>query len=321
MVAFSQPSLPGFAGHFWAPLCATGIGAGKIPAADEYVFGIRSWQCPLTTGFVANSFSALTETGFNPGGGKTLSTYQAAYANTATASLAQIDGAEVGVYMDSDDLAGYTTCPSPSNPKVPDQGCKMMMTPEVAFPVSTYMPFKSGGSIVVSFELALPIGERTSGSEAYAVSDLLFEDTSGALDESSNPPAPYRFSCGESIFDGGNPPASCNTNVDPVTGNILVNCPILAGAPYSANVTLAAGSSPFQTKPWTSMLPFQYEITASQFQTALHTAKGVMTGATFSTNPADYALIQWHANFELNKYEKGRSRLGYSMQAITISLD
>jgi hypothetical protein len=318
-IIFAQPSYPGFAGYFWAPLCTTGIGAGKIPTADAYVFGIRSWQCPLQTGFVANGMSALTETGFNPNGGTSLTTYQAAYANTKAASLAQIDGAQVGVYMDSDDLAGYTTCPSPSDPTTPNVGCKMMMTPEVEFPVGKYMPFKGGGSVVASFELEILVGETTTGSEAYAVSDLLFQDASGAVDESLKPPGPYQFSFGEVIFNNGNAPAACNTNVDGVTGNIEVDCPMLADKAYSTNFTLLSGS--FQTSTWNMMMPFKYQIFASQFQTALNTAKMQMPSATFSTDPADYALVEWHANFELNKYEKGRSRLGYSMQSITIALE
>jgi hypothetical protein len=258
---------------------------------------------------VTDNASAVAMTGFSPNGGTNLGTYQIGYANAPGASVAQMDGSQVGVYMDSNDLAGYTSCPS--------QECKMMMTPEVKFPATQYKPFATGNKVVVSFELELPTAERNNGSEAYATSDLLFQDTSGALDSDGKP---YQVSYGEVIFNGGNAPTSCHTGVDPVTSNIMRNCPMLSGSPYSDDFTLLPGSSGFQQAPWTTMLPFAYSVSSSQFKSALDAAKLALPSATFSTNPADYSLVQHHANFELNKYNLGRSRLGYSIKGIRIAL-
>jgi hypothetical protein len=179
-VIFSQPSLPGATGNFFAPLCSSGIGAGLKAAPDH--FGITSWQCPLDAGFVTDTSSAVSLTGFDPNTGNDLGAFQVGYSSAPNISVAQIDGNQVGVYMDSTDLSGYSVCPSPSNPALPNQGCKMGMFPQVTFTVGRYMPFSTGTTVVVSFQKMVATAETYAGSEAYVVSDLLFVDTSGTID-------------------------------------------------------------------------------------------------------------------------------------------
>jgi len=332
-VIFVQPALSGspLPLHFFAPLCTSGIGAGKT--ADAGVCGVTAWQCPpQDAGFVADPENASTLTGFDPNGGQSLATFQVGYSATAPgSSVVQIDGNQVGVYMDSTDLNG--ACPSPSDGTRPGVGCKMGMFPQVKFSTGKYMPFKAGGTVVVSFQKEIATASTSTSdagkSQAYAVSDLLFVDTSGGTHIDPSTHKPYQFSYGETVFNGSSAPlASCGPpKVDQPTGGIIVGCPMVSGHAYSTYFTLLSDAG-FQSATWNTMKTFTYSVSASQFQAALIDAARTLTdagatdaGAPFSMNPEDYSLVEWHANDELNDYERGKSTLGVTTRGVTITLE
>jgi hypothetical protein len=131
---------------------------------------------------------------------------------------------------------------------------------------------------------------------------------------------PYQLSYGEVVFNNLPAPTSCGSpKVDPPTGGIIISCPMLPGAPYSTYFTQLSAAG-FQLKTWANLLTFSYSISATQFQAALNAAKTSMPTATFSTRPKDYSLTEWHANDELNNYEKGRALLGVTTKGVTIEL-
>jgi hypothetical protein len=89
--------------------------------------------------------------------------------------------------------------------------------------------------------------------------------------------------------------------------------------PGSRIVTVLPGSTLFQTRPWKGWRLFSAAITRSNFQIALKDISERAPEFAGSQNPADYALVEWHLNAEV-QCGSGPAELGWSMRKAHVSL-
>jgi hypothetical protein len=280
---WQQPNFANITGHLYIPP------ANKIkPKIGE--FALIGWQAnPFSSDglLVPATWDAGLKTGFIPTGADT----EMAYRPLTNSSTAQAQGGTVGVYLNSADLIHGS------------KESKMMITPQINF--ATVRPFSAHGAVLVSLNLQVPtaVDSMNANSDTYVDLDLLWTDP-------ANPA--IRISYGTALFHHGarqgNP--SGNIRIDPGTGNVMVNCPLLAGSPYATVIT---GSE--EIAPWLHMKPFAYRISKAQFAVALKAIQAL--GHTLSLDPAAYELTEFHLNAELH-YGSAPSSLGWSMSNATI---
>jgi hypothetical protein len=280
-ILWQQPSLAGIIGHLYVP------SANKSkPAIGQ--FGLLLWQPdPKTSNglLVPTTWAAGEKTGFDPSGTGT----ELAFQNMEGSSTVQASGRTVGAYLNSADLTAGSN------------EYKMMITPQIDF--AGIAVFASADSLRVSLELQVPTA--TDGmqkeSDTYVNSDLLFTDPSTGVEIS--------FSGGMFHHGTQEPAAVCNVGTDPATGNVMVNCPLLPGAPY---VTVGTASAHQQFATWRGFKAFAYSVSKAQFAAALVAVHDTYPKMTVSLNPGDYMLIEWHLNAELH-YQTAAATLGWSM--------
>lgn len=285
VVVFSQPVLSGLTGVFFVkqrPVIGT--------------MGLIAWQPnPATTdgSFIPVSWSAGALTGFTPS--SPLSRYQLGMKDSIGSTAVQADGGTVGVYLNSNDLDSSLEW-------------KMMIEPEVDFNKSSglFVFSKANQMIVVSMDLQIPtaVDQNVGTSNTYANIDLLFTDTVSGTTVSIDP----------NLFHNHKPLGASTTerlSVDSVTGNILVNSPIMSGTVYT---TKLFGSDVYQGAPWTGWKHFRAGITYQQCAAALDSVQKAHPEITnLSVNPATYYFTRFHLNAELH-YQTAPAQLGWSMK-------
>jgi hypothetical protein len=302
-IIFKQPILHGIDDNFHVPLAEH-----RYP--DERWFNLILWQPNPTRAdgrLVPSSWSAGDKTGFYPK--PPLEQHQASFQDSAGESTVQIEGDTVAAYITSSDLPGG----SPGN--------KMMITPEFRLPPSRHLfPFKrEGGAIVTSLELQVPVAEDLNrpGNYTYVEPYLVFMD----------PNAKVLISYGIVLFHNApmgrtsipNQDTLHRTEVGPYderSHSYQVGNPL---APDSRVVSALPGSTLFQTHPWKGWRPFQFAILKRNFEVALKSLKDKDPTFVGSTDPADYELIRWHLNAEI-QFATSAARLGWSLRNAEIDI-
>ena len=299
VVLFRQPPLEAIAGRLYVQ--------SRIP---DGMFCLISWQKNPGTAdglFMPVDWKVEEKTGLNIT--EHLLERQAGTAKRRGATAAQVCGTAVGAYLNSDDLTGGGR-DAAGKPLPGSGGYKMMVTPEIRFPVKPGIkPFADPTArLVTSFDLQVPVAidERKAGSHTYVNPCFVFTDPQTKLKLSY---IVVTFSTGyhvvkESIaYDG---PSHSWMLHSYITGN-------------QQWVGLEVGSETFQSKPWKGWKHFSFSITPAHVRSALTAFCRQQPAVPCSTNPADYAIQSFHLNAEL-KYETAYAELGWSMRDATIAL-
>lgn len=284
MTTWTQPSFPAIAGHLYMP------SVNKIkPKVGE--FSLIGWQPnPHTANhlLVPAKWDAGLRTGFSP---NNPATAQLAYQDKAASSTAQMEGGVAAAYLNSADLTDGSI------------EYKMMITPQITF--APTKPFATS-DVSVALDLCVPtaIDAMNAKSDTYVSSDLLFTDSTTGT----------KISHSAGLFHHSTKPnAEGAIGIDPETGNIMANWPLLPGAPYFTQVT-----GERQSVPWLARLPFAYRISPALFKATLDAIHAAMPAAKLSLDPADYTLNEFHLNAELH-YQSAPAELGWSMAGAVIS--
>jgi hypothetical protein len=302
-VLFKQPVLSGIAGAFHVPLSE-----GKFPV--DHRFNVILWQPNPNRSdgqLTASAWKAGDMTGFYPRSPQ--QKHQASFRDFPGASTVQIDGDTIGAYIDSSDLPNGS------------EGSKMMITPAFSFPeIDRVYPFAvCDEAIVTSLELQVPTARDANkpGNYTYVANYFVFEDRHTRL----------QISYGVALFHNGAgaPPTLPNKSVlrhteveqyDGPSKSFQVGNPLVPG---SRVVTSVTGSTLFQTQTWRGWRPFKLAITRQNFENALRSLSASEPGFVGSDEPADYALVEWHLNAEL-QFRSGPALLGWSVRKISVSL-
>jgi len=299
-IIFRQPALSGIAGNFHVP-----------PAEHKYPndqpFNVILWQPNPNRPdgqLVPSNDNVGKLTGFYPS--QPLEKHQAAFRAGSSASAVQIDGDTVGVYLSSVDLPNGSP------------GHKMMITPAFMLPKKMHVFERGDQSIVCRLNLQVPTAEDSNrvGNFTYVLAEFVFEDQKTKT----------QISYGVNLFhhDPARVPRPTRellraTEVGPYdapshsyqVGNRL--------AFDSRVVTPLAGTTLFQTQPWSGWRLFHFAITQRNFTTALQSLRNKEPAFAGSDNPADYALVEWHLNAELT-FASGPAKLGWSLKGTELTV-
>jgi hypothetical protein len=282
-ILFTQPQENGIAGNLVVPLATH-------TAVPEETFILVLWQPnPFQAQglLVPTGWDAGSQTGFTPSNPLTA---QLGFEDLAGTSTAQMEGDTVGAYINSHDLSASTA----------DQ--KMMIAPQFTFPSEGQpLPFaNSYTSLNGSVDLQIP---TAVGSDAYAVVDLQFVDTTGV-----------RISYGVVIFHNGGAPSAASTGYDTPSDSYMLNSPLGVDQRY---VTQASDSAAATGTPWVGWRHFDWSISEAQFVGALQHLTATFPGKVTSTDPTQYVLAKVHLNAEFHTQGQP-AELGWSMRGLKL---
>ncbi len=299
-IIFKQPTLNGIAGNLHVPLAEH-----KYP--NDHPFNVIVWQPNPSRPdgqLVPSNESVGDLTGFYPT--QPLDKHQVAFRSGAGSSAVQIEGDTVGVYLSSSDLPNASP------------GHKMMITPAFLFPKKIRIFEREDRSILCRLNLQVPTAQdlNRAGNFTYVLAEFVFEDRKTKT----------QISYGVNLFHH-NP-----ARVPPPTKQYLQLTEV---GPYDAPshsfqvgnqlaldsrvVTPLAGTTLFQTQPWTGWRLFNFAITQQNFIAALRSLMDKEPTFDGSDNPADYALIEWHLNAELT-FASGPAKLGWSLRGAELAV-
>ena len=169
VVLFKQPSLESIAGKLYVH--------ARTP---DGMFCLISWQKnPATANglFVPVGWNVGEKTGLEIA--DKLPERQAGMVNRRGATAAQVCGTAVGAYLNSDDLSGGGR-DAAGNPLPGSGGYKMMVTPEIRFPMKPGIkPFADPMCrMLASFDLQIPVAldQQKAGSHSYVNPCFVFID-------------------------------------------------------------------------------------------------------------------------------------------------
>ena len=249
-----------------------------------------------------------------------LSPNQAGTANRIGSTGVQMSGNTIGININSLDFSPTGTW-----------GHLVGIMPNYVFPNTSYRPFAQAGTTlvfstdlqVVSAALTPPAGAgSTYTGQAYVDMDLRIIDTS----HPATPP--ITISVGAFAMHGA--PRENVGYTSQGGGRILLNTSI---SPTSRFVTPVPGTQPYQSKVWTGFRTFATGLTAANLTNGLAAIRADsallrslgLTAASYSTNPADYALQEVHINSEVNyagrnAYTGGSVQMGLAVRNILVTL-
>ena len=293
-VIFEQPSAEQISDSFRVPHANKSQARLTRTTAG---FMMISWQTnpdPNSGGLMVpvSCAKAGRYTGFFPP--QPAANYQLGYRNTCGASLAQMQGRVVGVYLTSEDL------PQGSH------GNKMMITPEERFPEPIYIFASQGGAIETTLDLQAPVAQdmHNPGSHTYINADFLFKDRVSDKKVTFN----------VTLLSNGRPePEDGPVRVDKDTSNYQLHAPLRAD---TRRVTRQPGSDVVQGAAWTGWKHFRFAITRDNFAGALAAVRQAYPEVDLSMNPDDFGLTRFHLNAEMRftPQSPAPTRLGWSMR-------
>jgi hypothetical protein len=299
VVLFKQPYLDDIAGKLYVQ--------ARIPEGELCLI---SWQKnPWTTNgtFIPVSWNVGENTGLEITE-KSLER-QAGMANRRGATAAQICGTAVGAYLNSDDLSGGGR-DAAGNPLPGSGGYKMMVTPEIRFPMKPALkPFADPWDrLITSFDLQVPVAldQQKAGSHSYVNPCFVFMD----------PKTKLKLSYIIVTFSNGYRIVKESVAYDEPSHSWMLHTYMSTNQEW---VAPEPGSEVFQSRPWTGWKHFSFSISPAHVQSALNAFRQRQPMITCSTNPADYVLQSFHLNAEL-KFQTAHAEMGWSMRDATISL-
>jgi hypothetical protein len=248
---------------------------------------------------------------------------QAGTANRIGSTGMQVSGKTIGINLNSLDVSQNGTTQN-----------LLGIFPAYTFPASqVVLPFaQASKTLVFTMQAQVPTASVTPppnnpaySGNAHIGMDMLFRDT-------IHPATPaITFIVHTFAYGYGTVPAE-SIGFETAVQNILVNSSLDGGSTYA---TMLPNSQGFQTQPWTGFRTFTAGITAVNFAAAIKAIQGSTTllaslalaPGSFSTNPANYSLVQFHINSELNYaggvtkvYSGGSVQMGLSIRNIQVSL-
>jgi hypothetical protein len=258
------------------------------------VFTIVQWQPnPFTTdnNDVPATWAMSKVTGFVLPAPRSAS--QVGTANRIGSTGVQIYNNTIGISLNSLDFSPTGTI-----------GNLVGIMPGLVFPDTSIRPFQmAGNTLVFSVDMQVPTAIVTPPpdnpkykGQAYVGMDMLFQDM-------SHPTSPQISVTVGAFAMHGAPPENIGFTTQG-GGRILIKTS-LGATSFSTPIP---GSQGYQSAIWTgfrslaagiSTANFSNGIQAIQNSTDLLTSLG-LTAASYSTNMADYALIAFHLNCELN---------------------
>jgi hypothetical protein len=296
---FKQPTLDGIAGKLYVQ--------ARIP---DGMFCLISWQKNPATAdglFVPAGWNVGEKTGVEIT--DKLLERQAGMVNRRGATAAQVCGTAVGAYLNSDDLSGGGH-DAAGNPLPGSGGYKMMVTPEIRFPMKRAIkPFADPmGRLVTSFDLQVPVAldQQKAGSHSYVNPCFVFIE----------PKTKVKFSYIIVTFSNGYRIVKESIAYDEPSHSWMLHSYMTTNQQW---VALEPGSEVFQSKPWKGWKHFSFSITPAHVRSALNAFCQRQPAVPCSTNPADYVMQSFHLNAEL-KYQTAHAEMGWSMRDAAISL-
>jgi hypothetical protein len=196
----------------------------------------------------------------------------------------------------------------------------MMITPAFKPPANqrTYPFAEPDAAIVTSLELQVPVAkdQNKPGNFTYVVANLVFED------RKTHTQISYALELFHHAQAAGPlPTADVLKRIevgpfDEPSHSFQVGNPVLPG---SRVVTALRGSTLWQRQPWKGWRLFNVAVTQDNFRTALRALREKEAAFKASKDPADYALVEWHLNAEL-QFASGPAELGWSMRHARLAL-
>lgn len=286
-ILFTQPSLPGIAGHFFIR---------KKP--DRGRFWLTQWQTNPYTGKdepVPSSWPASRLTGFDPG--QPLREHQAGNRDQEGSSTAQIKGDVVAVYVNSRDYDKAACQPR----------CKANLMAGYSFaqPQSTFEDPKA--RIEASITAKVPTATKSGQAMSFVNVRLRLQDRKSKR----------MVSFGINLFSLGSRRDFDVVGQDPHTGDVMLNSRFLPGMKF---VSLAEGSARAQSEPFADFKTFRASISADNFREALREAKADGYGNDLSDDPAQYQIVHIHIEPELTRTSAGSpASLGAAFKGFEIA--
>lgn len=233
-----------------------------------------------------------------PSSASSTGSFQQSMQNYSPTTGVQIDGAQWGVWLDSNDFNGQSAQFEQDYTQY-----KLGIMPEYKFSTPP-TPFTGSNSLLMSVQLEIPVASNGNGQGmSYTGLTILLKDSVSGK----------QISYGGKIFTDTEKNAVEAIKVDPGTGNTEVNT--VVGFTTDVYGTPIVGSSAYTGTPWTNGLrTFSLGITPANFKAAL--AKLQSLG--FSQNPANYSVQQIHINNEVN-YQNGEATLGITGKNMQLS--
>lgn len=245
--------------------------------------------------------------------------YQAGILNRIGSTGVQFYQGAIGINLNSADFSVAGT-----------PGFLVGIMPGYQFPDLAHIPFALAGTVlvfsvqmqVVSTSLTRPPNNPKYNGAAYVALDLRFVDLTHPNSKA------ITISVGAFSNHGAHQPSLGYEAVG--GGHIIVKTSVAPASPYN---TVVPGTAGFQTAVWTGFQTFAAGLTAAnlaasiqavQADTALLSSLG-LTAASYSANPADYALTDIHVNSELNyagpaAYVGGSVQMGLTVQNMQVVL-
>jgi hypothetical protein len=248
-----------------------------------------------------------------------LSASQAGTANRIGSTGVQIYNNTVGINLNSLDFS-----PTGTN------GNLVGIMPAYTFPDTSVRPFQQPGStLVFSMEMQVPYAVATPPAnnpsykgQAYVGMDMLFQDM-------SHPTSP-QISVTVGTFAMHRAPPENIGFTTQGGGRILIKTS-LGATGFSTPIP---GSQGYQSQTWTGFRSFAAGVTTANFSNGIQAIRNNtvllsslgLTADSYSTNVADYALVAFHLNPELNyaggssSYTGGSVQMGLSVRNFRVAL-
>jgi hypothetical protein len=274
---------------------------GNVEAAGE-TFCVRIANMGTDADAATITWDVGRYTGFHPGTRQTMAQFQRGPQDAAEGTAVQIQGTEVGIWIDSD------------SPR-PRQGALLPVTPAYWWwDVKTApRPFQQPDrQLAFSFDMQVPTAQRQGKAEVYVCAYFLLRDQQSG----------QALWLGASLFD--------LRSVDRFPDTVHVDnweagtgLPILFTALNERSAWLhpAPGSAHFADNTFAEYRHFEFRVSAAELAAAVRAMKSRWPKfANVSEDASDYQLTHFNVNPEVYAPEGSRGRLGLALRNIRVAL-
>ncbi len=274
---------------------------GEVHPAQER-FYVRLGNMGPDATAAAISWDVGRYTGFRPAPKESLTRFQRGPRQSAEGSAVQIQGREIGIWIDSD------------HPR-PRRGDLLPVCPAYWWWNRRHCPrpFREADhELSFAFDLKVPTAQREGRAEVYICAHFLFHD----------PRSGRNFWFGASLFDcRGAEHFPDTVHIDNWEGG--TGLPILFSALNQRSAWLhpGPGSAQFTDRPFDDYRRFDFRVGLAGLRAAVAALKKRMPKlASVSENPQDYELVHFNVNPEVYAPKGSRGRLGLALRDIRVVL-
>jgi hypothetical protein len=244
---------------------------------------------------IVSTADVSAKTGFAPGNPATA---QIGFQNAAGSSTGQMEGNTVGAYLNTNDLVTSVT----------DQ--TLMITPEYRWILPPWMDLSApypytDSSTVLYGALDLQVPTAVGGNDVYVNQGHRFMDPTG-----------FEVTFNIGFFHNNATSPGLGLTVDKTGRVYIINNPMGVITTYC---TPAVGSAVYSPTPWSGFRHFEWSITYTQFQAALHALDAANPGVLTTFDPSQFRLATTHLNAELHTLGSAATiELGWSMKNLEL---